>query len=232
MKHLPHLLLLLLLCSACSKDQDISEPPTTGTDTIFGKLITVSNLMTDTSDADPTSTFRIPVYYSLEENKAAPAEYAKTSRWDVSFTGIYNSYLGGNNGSNNNNLGYGASGKGGIYIVQQKFEDVKTIPADDQFITSDGAYGADDSGAFGTGVGWYFYDFGGSKYPGVPDKEHVVYPIEDRTLIVRTSRGNYAKIKMLSIYKDMLNPADWKTFSPHPYYSFQYILVKAGSKSF
>jgi hypothetical protein len=227
------LLLLLILFSACSKDPADTTPiDNNGSDTIYGKLITVTNLMTDTSDSDPTSTNRPPVYYSLEENKQAPASYAKTSRWDVSFTSIYNSYLGGNNGTNNKNLGYGSSGKGGIYIVKQKFEDVTAIPSDDQFQTIDGAYGADDSGSFGTGVGWYFYDFGGSKYPNDPDKQHVVYPIEDRTVIVRTAKGNYAKIKMLSIYKDMLNPDDWKTYSPHPYYTFQYILVKAGSKSF
>jgi hypothetical protein len=228
------LVLVAILSAACSKKEDPApklDPPET-VSVPFGQLVTVSNLMTDTSDADPTSTARKPVLYSLEQNKEVPLEYAKTALWDLSFTGIYNSFLGGNNGINQKNLGYGGSGKGGIYIVKQKFEDVKTIPADNLFVMINGAYGTDDTGAFGNGTGWYFYDYGGSKYPDDPNKAHVVYPIEDRTLIVRTANGNYAKIRMVSLYKDLTNPADWQTHSPHPYYTFQYILAKKGSNSF
>ena len=228
------LALVSFFATACSKKNDPAPKPDTPPPVTvpFGTVITVTDLMADTSDADPTSENRNPLFYSLEQNKEIATLYSKTALWDLSFTSIYNSFLGGNNGFDQNNQGYGGPGKGGIYILKQEFDAVKTIPPDSLFVTKGGAYGTDDSGNFGTGTGWYLYDFGGSLYPGVANKQHVAYPIADRTLVVRTANGNYAKIKMISIYKDITNPDSMFTFSPHPYYTFQYMLAKKGSTTF
>lgn len=226
---------LLLAMVSCNKDDNGGDPETPPvSDTIYGKLITVSNLAPEvTDDNDPTSTNRPPMYFSLEESKAVPAAYVKTARWDISFTEIYNSFLGGNNGGNTANLGSGGPGKGGIYMVEEPFENVLTAPDDTKFHTGKGVYGTDDSGDFGAGFGWYLYDFGGTiKGDGSYDLQHVVYPIQPRTIIVRTARGNYAKIKMLSLYKDELDPTKWRRNTPHPYFSFQYVLMKNGNKNF
>lgn len=227
---------LLVSCSKSGGDNNPNpvDPEPIPVDTIYGKLITVRNLKPAiTDDSDPTGTNRPAMYFSLEDNKEVPAEYAKTRRWDISFTGIYNSFIGGNNGSKNGNLGFGGPGKGGIYIVKQKFEDVKSVPEDMLFRAESGVYGTDDSGDFGAGTGWYLYDFSGTIIGnGKPEKQHVVYPIAERTLIVRTAIGNYAKIKMLSLYENELDPAKWFKNTPHPYFTFQYVILKNGNKKF
>lgn len=72
---------LILAIASCKKDNngdDTETPPVS--DTIYGKLITVTNLAPEvTDDNDPTSTNRPPMYFSLEENKAVPAAYVKTA---------------------------------------------------------------------------------------------------------------------------------------------------------
>lgn len=227
-------LVVLLAITSCTKKGSTDETGTPAVDTIYGKRITVVNLAPPvTGDEDPTSTTRPPLYFSLEDNKTVPAEYAKTNRWDISFTGIYNSFLSGNNGSNSGNLGFGGPGKGGIYLVQQPFQEVIQIPADNLFKTGNSVYGTDDSGDFGAGLGWYLYDFGGTiRGDGSYDKQHVVYPIANRIMIVKTAKGNYAKIRMLSLYKDETDPSKWKRNTPHPYYTFEYVLIKSGATGF
>lgn len=227
-------IVLLSILASCSKKDSAPPEQGTGADSIYGKLITVTNLQPPiTGDQDPTSATRPPLYFSLEENKAVPAEYAKTNRWDIAFTGIYNSFLSGNNGTNSNNLGAGGPGKGGIFLIQQAFNDIQQIPTNDQFKTGLAVYGTDDSGDFGAGLGWYLYDFSGTiRGDGSYDKQHLVYPIANRILVVKTAKGNYAKIRMLSLYQNETDSTKWKRNTPHPFYTFEYIIVKNSAASF
>lgn len=60
-------------------------------------------------------------------------------------------------------------------------------------------------------------------------------PLRPRTLIVRTARGNYAKLEFLSYYKDTLDPKEMKRDqrnTPFGYFSFRYILIKADEARF
>lgn len=230
-----YLFISLLLFSACSKNstEDVPEPEPPVADTMFNRLITVLNFGEALAEGSQPLDPQLPIYYSLEQNQPAPATYKQTNRWDISFNGTYRSFMGGNN-SITGNLGAGGPGKGGILILAKNFEEVTTIPADADFRTGSGLIGTDDSGAFGQGLGYYLYDFDGTiKGDGSYNSQHIAWVIQSgRTVVVRTARGNYAKIKMLSIYKDALNPKDWKRDAPHPYFSFQYVLAKAGSKTF
>lgn len=225
--------IILSLIVSCKKDDavpDIATPQ----DTLYNKLRTVSNFGESLPAGSEPLDEQAPIYFSFEKNGAVPVEYRKTARWDMSFSGIYRSFIGGNNGNDDKNLGHGGPGKGGVMILTKKFEEVTDIPDDNAFKTGSGLIGTDDSGAFGQGIGYYLYDFGGTIMgDGSYDKQHVAYVLSNtRTVIVRTAKGDYAKIKMLSIYKDLLDAKDWKRNSPHPYFSFQYVLAKAGSKKF
>lgn len=244
---------LVALLAACGKDSDKATPvtPTTPTDTTkpvdngnFYKLLSVRNFQGDTTDNDPTAP-KTTMYYSLEENKQIVESYQKTTKWDVSFSSLYSSALGGNNGKDATNFGSGNEAIGGILILQKAFDDVTDIPADDQFKTGNGVYMTDDAGAFGIGTGWYLYDFGGDIVGDKSyDKQHTVYAMSDtltlasgkklnpRTLVVRTATGNYAKIKMISVYKDALTIDKWSRNTPHMYFSFDYVLAPKGSKKF
>jgi hypothetical protein len=230
-----YLFICVLLFTACSKssNDDVTTPEPPVADTMFNRLITVLNFGEALPDGSQPLDSQAPIYYSLEQNQPAPATYKQTNRWDVSFNGTYRSFMGGNN-TVTGNLGAGGPGKGGILILAKKFEEVTTIPADADFRTGSGLIGTDDSGAFGQGIGYYLYDFDGTiKGNGSYNSQHVAWVIQSgRTIVVRTARGNYAKIKMLSIYKDALDPSGWKRDAPHPYFSFQYVLAKAGSTTF
>lgn len=223
---------LLTVFASCKKDHTDTPPDTVST--LFNKLIVVRNFGESLPAGSEPMTEQSPIYFSLETNTATPVEYKRTNRWDISFSSTYRSFMAGNNGTDKTNFGVDGPGKGGIMIVTKNFDEVTDIPSDDQFRTGSSLIGTDDSGAFGSGVGYYLYDFDGTKKgDGSFDKQHVAYVLQEgRTIIVRTAKGNYAKIKMQSIYKDMLDPATWLRNSPHPFFSFEYVLAKAGSKKF
>jgi len=223
----------LTLLGACSKSDPKIEPEPNPeiSEGMFNRLITVKNFGEELPAGSLPTTAQSSIYYSLEQNKAITPDYRLTARWDISFAGIYRSFINCNNSSNGD--GIGGPGKGGIFLVKKKFEDVVDIPSDAEFRRGEKPYGTDDSGAFGEGLGWYLYDFGGDiKGGGAENKKHVCYPIEEHTLVVRTANGNYAKIKIQSIYKDLLDPKDWYKTSPTPFFTFQYVLAKAGSTKF
>ena len=231
-KFMPVLAFLIVL-GACSKSEPTVEPepdPVTP-ETMFNRLITVKNFGEDLPAGSAPTTEQSPIYYSLEQNKAVTSDYQRTARWDISFSNIYRSFINCNNSAYD--FGKGGPGKGGILIVEKKFEDVIDIPSDAEFRKGEQPYGPDNSGDMGTGLGWYVYDFNAiHKGGGAENKKPVCDPIGEDTLIVRTANGNYAKVKIQSIYKDLLDPKDWYRTSPAPYFTFQYVLAKAGSTKF
>ncbi|WP_293936255.1 HmuY family protein [Sphingobacterium sp. UBA5996] len=233
LKFIPVLAFLIVL-GACSKSEPTvvePEPDPVAPEAMFNRLITVKNFGEYLPAGSAPTTEQSPIYYSLEQNKAITSDYVGTVRWDMSFSGLFRSFINCNNTANG--FGKGGPGKGGILIVEKKFEDVIDIPLDAEFRKGEKAYGTDNSGDFGEGLGWYLYDFYGTfKGGGAENKKHVAYPIEGHTIIVRTAQGNYAKIKMQSIYKDLLDPKDWFKDSPTPFFTFQYVLAKAGSTKF
>jgi len=228
---------IALLITSCSKSSDpapTTEPEVNTGTVAFNKLITVLNFGADMPAGSQPLDQQAPIYFSLENNSAVQLDYKLTNRWDISFSSIYRSFMSGNNGADKSNPGTGGPGKGGIVCLAKNFDEVVEIPDDSQFKTGTAAVGTDDSGAFGEGTGYYLYDFGGTiKGDGSYDSQHVAFALSDtRTVIVRTAKGNYAKIQVLSLYKDLLDPKTWKRDSPHTYLSFKYVLAKAGSKTF
>lgn len=231
-------LVLGLLFTGCKKDEVISpepekEVPThTEGGTPYFKLQRIENLAVETDDANPT----VPptaVLFSLETKAIVPLLYAKTNRWDICFNGLYNSFLSSNNGQSSTSLGAGSTGAGAIAIVQKPFDQVTDVPADATLSISK-TIGTDDEGDFGEGIGWYLYDFGGTKRgDGSYDKQHVAYAMpEKRTVIIRTAKGDYAKIRMISCYKDAFTADKWFRTTPHMYFTFEYVIVPKGSTKF
>lgn len=235
----------ILLFTACKKSEVITpeteEPGSTTTD--YYKLQRVENYAATLEDN--ATTVPATVYFSLENKAGVPVEYAKTIRWDVAFGGLYNSFLSGNNGTVSSNHGYGAAGKGGILILTKSFDEVTDVPADADFKTTADVVGTDDAGDYGVGTGWYLYDFQGTKVrDGAYANQHVAYALSNsltltngtqilpRTIVMRTAKGNYAKIKMISCYKDAFTITQWGRDVPHMYFTFEYVIVPAGSTKF
>ncbi|MFZ4861059.1 HmuY family protein [Sphingobacterium sp. Mn56C] len=247
-----YLWVLFAICSitlSCSKSEAQLETevaptaPTTAT-VAYYKLHRVENLAAETDDKNPMAR-KTAVIYSLSYKQEQPLSYSKTAYWDISFSGLYNSFIGGNNGTDVNNRGYLGAGKGAVAIVEKAFDEVIDIPADSEFSSRDGKIGTDNYGDFGEGIGWYAYDFSGTLMSdGRYEKRHVAYTLSKplvtvknvhipaRTVIVKLANGDYAKIKMISCYKDAFNPEQWFLNTPHMFFTFEYVIVPAGSTKF
>jgi len=221
--------------------QDDDMPPVT---TNYNKLIRVENFGYNLEDGGQFEDKAV-LYYSLIENKEAAASLRKTSKWDVAFSGLYSSFMSGNNGNNTKNFGSGTSNVGGIYIIEKPFNEVTEIPDDSVFKTGSEIYGTDENGDFGQGKGWYLYDFGGTIVrDGAAGNQHIAYALGDplklsngstvpaRTLIVKTAKGDYAKIRMISVYKDLFDRDLFTKEAPKMYFTFEYVVVPKGSTRF
>lgn len=243
---------VVCILAACSKSNDDKATPdvSAGVDVKTGVYV-VSNLVADTSATSAVSAATI--YYSLEQNKIVPASQAQTNNWDIAFANIYNSSIAPNNGKASNSPGFGGPGQGALYLVKNKtveeqffdeatlrpkqipipqtlfdasFSDVKSITiADADFVTNDYA-GMDHF--MGSGDGYAFYDFYGNLFPGNTKKAHIVYPFP-RTIIVKTAKGKYAKLQIISMYKD--SPPDPNRDNKTGYLSFRFAIQMDGSKN-
>ncbi|WP_442589926.1 HmuY family protein [Pedobacter sp. AW31-3R] len=262
------LLACILLLSACSKSEDpepeVILPPLPAITVTASGEYTVTDVPGDLTasmsgqDLNSTGDFK-PLYYSLEDGRAIPAEYANTDKWDIAFTGIYNSSLWANNGAvifdnGTKAPGYGSPARGGLYLVIDKtvdakyydevkhqpvqvpiakslldeaFNNVQSVPVADEQLLSRGYLTLDYF--LGSSSGYAFYDFYGAMFPGDPKKAHIVYNLP-RTVIIKTAKGNYAKLVIYSFYKG--SPASPTLDSEAPFLTFKYSILKDGSKDF
>jgi len=233
--------------TACTKDEPVlpEDPEETTHENTYYKLQRIENMPTGSEDNSASLDSRPPVFFNFGLKETVDEKYAKTKRWDISFGGMFNCYLSGNNGQNATNHGFMGPGVGGIAIVEKAFDEVVDIPEDSAFKTDVDVIGSDANGDYGDKVGWFLYDFNGSIVSdGRPEKHHVAYALSEpltlksgkvippRTLIVRTATGDYAKIKMISCYKDLFSKDQWFIDSPFIYFTFEYVLVPKGSTRF
>ncbi|WP_143708673.1 HmuY family protein [[Flexibacter] sp. ATCC 35208] len=251
------LLLAVFLFASCSdkdKKDDPALPDLPAVTVTASGTYTVNNLIGDTiARAGGSATFKT-VYYSLEDGRVIPDAYATTDKWDIAFASIYNSSVWANNGTATYNPGKGGPGKGGIYLVvdsavdkqyfdyenqrpaavpiaqslmEEAFNKVTTVPVADADLLINGYLTLDHFN--GSTNGYAFYDFYGQMYPGDSEKAHVVYGLP-RTIIIKTAKGNYAKLMIYSFYKD--NPANPDIHTAAPYITFKYTINKDGDKTF
>lgn len=147
-------------------------------------------------------------FFSLKENKSISYKDSASDKWDVAFNKTIIIVNGGNSGP----------GLGGALIHTGVFDDLATAPAD--------GYKSDNTSskaiATGSGSGWY-------NYSGAPN--HVITPIPGKVLVIRTAEGKYAKVEIISYYKDA--PLVLASQDPSSgWYTFRYVYQDNGSTSF
>ena len=98
------------------------------------------------------------------------------------------------------------NGNAAAYIKNLPFSEVTSVVVSD--FTQDSLEGL--AIPTGSGNGWY-------TYTGPP--EHIILPIPGKTLVIRTRDFKYAKIEILSYYKDL----DDSVASNARYYNFNYL---------
>ncbi|GAB5518046.1 MAG: hypothetical protein RhofKO_02970 [Rhodothermales bacterium] len=141
-----------------------------------------------------------PAYYSLRTNSLVDVAQKDTDAWDVSFSGT--------------NIRLNPKGQGAF--LQDAFDDVAEVPA--QGLKKDETGSTVIPG--GSDQGWYNYDF----------MTHSITPVPERTLIVQTPEGAFAKLEILSYYQGELD--DPNTIGEPRFYSFRYILLPEGTTAF
>lgn len=109
--------------------------------------------------------------------------------------------------------GYGGSAQGILYIVNEPFDSVKTVPAE---VNVNGSAGMDGYPS-ASWPGWYQYN----------STTHLLTPIQARTLVIKMANGKYAKLQMISLYKG--NPVSPTLSTPVPYITFKYWVQQDGS---
>ncbi|WP_245326147.1 HmuY family protein [Hymenobacter wooponensis] len=192
-----------LLFNACSKDDNDNEvKPAEAL-----KTETASNLAPAPGTTNPTTgqpgTPRHYAFYSLANKSTVAYTDSATTKWDLAVRGTTILVNGSSSGP----------GQGGAIVKEGLFSEVTTAPTTD--------YKQDTPTAkaipTGSGNGWYNYN----------STTHVVAPIAGRVLLIRTATGKYAKVEIVSYYKDA--PATPVGTEPSGYYTFRYVYQPDGS---
>lgn len=206
LKQLLFLPAMLILFTACTKDE--IKPQLED-----GKSTVINDLPGDVGNTVGSGKEFAPFYFSFKTGAKIEITKKSTTEWDISFTKEYNSYVTPNNPVSNP----GSTGKGVMLVVNQAYDQVKEAPADTEFTNNAIASAGWDSGA---GNGWYFYEL----------KTHIAVPVKNRTYILRTAEGKYAKLQMISMYKGApatVSDLNW----PAPYFTFRYFVQQDGSRN-
>lgn len=215
------LLAAIIAFSACTKED--TPPPKED-----GLSVVVYDLACDTmaSMGDTEGKEKRPFYTVLFSMSTKQHRFIKTTEdtaayfqktdWDIAFSKEYNSYV-TVNGQFPGTPGMGGPGKGTMISVERPYDQVTEAPADEVFEAEGrGGTGWDS----GNGYGWFFYSL----------QNHICVPIKNRTFILRTATGKYAKLELLNIYKGN-PPVVTDLFWPAPYLTFRYFVQEDGSRN-
>lgn len=214
--------LAVALLASCSKDNESPAPEDKLSTTIYDMpgdtLASMGDIPGKERRPFHTLIFRFSDKSSqLIKNAADSATYLKKDDWDLAFSKEYNSLVVINSGTAVGTPGFGGPGLGRMVIVEKAYDQVNEAPSDEAFAES----GVDGVGwDAGNGIGWYFYSL----------QNHICVPVKNRTFVIKTAKGKYAKLALLNIYKS--NPAVvTDLFWPAPYITFKYFVQEDGSRN-
>lgn len=188
-----------LLLTSCSKDDPTTEEEIkTPVTPSVLEPVVYRNLEGDTDSKN------IPGYFSFETGTEVDASKAETNEWDIAFSGTTIYVNGGTSGP----------GLGGAQIVSGTFESIVTAPESGYKQDADGTYAIPT----GSGNGWYSYNM----------LTHVITPIAGKVILLKTAKGKYAKLEIISYYKGApANPNALTDKNRH--YTFRYVYQPDGS---
>ncbi|WP_232538868.1 HmuY family protein [Chitinophaga tropicalis] len=220
---IPVVLLMCLL--SCKKDENND----TKTNYEDGVSTVVYDLAGDTkaSVADgvegkerrPFNSFFFRLSAKLQSWDSSAANKQSNS-WDLAFTGVYNAMVYVNNGADAVSPGYGGNGKGLIIAVDSPYSKVTVAPAPEDMETNNLKFVGWDGYPQAYNTGWFFYSL----------STHLAIPIKNRTFIIRTAEGKYAKLELLNVYQGN-PPAVTDLHWPAPYFTFRYYVQEDGSRN-
>ena len=197
----PALLLSVALLASCSKD-NASQVVPVETKT-FKNLAAAPTVNATTGQPQaPASKF---TFFSLRTGEIVANTDSTTDKWDLGFRGTTIIVNGGAI----------RTGKGGVFLFTGLFDELKEVPMSAVFAVDESTTKLAITPA--SGQGWYNYNAAAN----------VISPIPGRVLVVRTGDGKFAKVEILSYYKDA--PATIDQNSVGRYYTLRYLVQPDGS---
>ncbi|NJK83427.1 MAG: hypothetical protein HC912_06005 [Saprospiraceae bacterium] len=193
---------VIAMFSACSEDKEEEITPAL-------EVKTFSNLY-----APQTGGRGEPIGGPFVKFSFAKGDIVSDNAWDIAFRGTTILVNGG--------AAIGISdepqrtGDAAISMVTGIFEDIKEVP-DVTLFKQDAAN--THAVPTGSGTGWYNYN------PII----NLLTPIAGKVLVVRTHDGKYAKLEILSYYKDAPANPDTTDESIFRYYTFRYVYQPKGT---
>ncbi|TAH18997.1 MAG: hypothetical protein EAZ08_10080 [Cytophagales bacterium] len=196
----------LSVFSSCTKNDSV-EPAKPLEAKIYSNLtadlVTVNPANGQTSGG--TNRFTL---FSFANNAIVANADSASNKWDVGFRGTTIIVNGGAI----------RTGQGGAFIYTGLFDELKEVPSTATFAQDN----APTSLAIPTtsGMGWYNYN----------PATMIITPIAGKVLVIRTGDGKFAKMEILSYYKD--SPTTITLTTPQRHYTFRYIYQPNGTKVF
>lgn len=215
-----------LLIIGCSKDGDDPKPHEHKNEIVEVKSLQVHPQIVSNALMGNLGAENAFWLYSLDEGKVIPSTDGKSDNWDIALfphnmLAIWMANCGSffpNTGPESNFFAAGGKGKAGFVLVEKSFDEVTTIPEGEDFTPKGEPMGALIDSQEPPMIGWY--KFGG-------EFGDILTPLPNRTFIIKTNKGKFAKLQIQSIYKD--NPATPTQASKKYYLTFRYFLQKDGS---
>lgn len=155
--------------------------------------------------ADYTTT---PITYSgdfIKFDFSTATTTESDTDWDIAFRGTTILVNGGSSSGIAEEPA--RTGNAGAYIVDATFADVASVT--EASFLQDSADGL--AITTGSGNGWYDYDF----------LNNAIAPIAGKVIVFRTADNHYAKVEILSYYKDLEDDND--VYDNPRYYTFNYV---------
>lgn len=191
------------LASSCSDDSDDTNAVAPAL-----QVQTASNLMPASSGTTATGQPATPkhhAFYNLAASKEVPYTDSASTKWDIAVRGTTILVNGGTSGP----------GKGSAQVVDGLFAELAEAPRT--------GYKQDAATAkaipTGSGNGWYNYN----------STTHLITPIAGKVIMLQTADGKYAKMEVVSYYKDA--PAAPTATSTSGCYTFRYLYQPDGSRN-
>lgn len=183
MKNLKLLVLLTLFIGFTSCESDDNGP-----DLQPVESETVSNLFAPQEGGiDPVTGQPLPVSGEFSKFDFSTGQSTTSAtEWDIAFRGTTIIINGG--------MSFGATdepertGNAAVYIEDGTFESVETVVTSNLKQDSESGYAI----VTGSGNGWYTYN----------PANNSISPTPGKVLVIRTRDGRYAKVEILSYYKD------------------------------
>lgn len=208
---------------ACSKKgDDIEQPDKLSTTITDLPLDTLASMGDDVEGKEKRPFYTVTFSFRTREvhfikTREDSLQYLQRDDWDIAFSKEYNSYVVANNGSAAGTPGFGGPGLGRMVVIEKPYEQVQEAPSE-QVFTDEGLDGVGWDN--GNGYGWFFYSL----------SNHICVPVKNRTFVVKTATGKFAKLQLINIYKGN-PPVVTDLFWPAPYITFRYFVQEDGSRN-